>query len=179
MIKMLLVALALTNHSWSVELTPVAKTTPLGSRAVGQSRTADIEAVWNSEKVAELMGKLLIRGKEFSYAYFLYGKSGQDPYASQEWHRFEKAQSDIFFNQSIEGDCAVVQSLTELNDASGAEDATCAIEIRGMRMLPIITYALAHPIYALDDKDEKARQFLLKECFKRIKTGINFKKCEG
>lgn len=74
-------------------------------------------------------------------------KIWKSSYSEPEWLAFEDAKRQIYNDQSAVGDCAVVQLAAWCPDASFAEEVDDAISKRGKRMIPILRYALVHPIF--------------------------------
>jgi hypothetical protein len=151
--------------------------------ATSLTTTAAIEKIWYSDRVAASMGTLLLRLKEINY--LCERNSGNTdfvPYDKPEFKRLCDAQQAIYNDESSEGDCAVIQAFTELDDSSGAEDTMCAVFVRGPRMLPILAFALDHPIYIDLKSKEEARKRLIRQCQDFIKKNPNYKSdtdCEG
>ena len=77
----------------------------------------------------------------------------------------------IYKDLSKIGDCAVIQLVAYQPDASFGEEVSCSITSRGKHMLPLLHYALKHPIFGLSKSEIESWDNQLKEYIFWISLG--------
>jgi hypothetical protein len=156
--------------------------------AASLTTTAAIEKVWNSDRVAGMVGLLLLRTDECAFelermrAIQEVADLKMNVFNSTVKQRQEEAAEAIFRDRSIFGDCALVQISTFYNHEAEADEVGCHIIERGKRMLPVIQYGLAHPIYVdkvvKNQRPQNMGTEILDGCLTYIRTHKVFPKCE-
>ena len=131
---------------------------------------SDLFKVWNSDKVACMVGKAYIRSEEFE-AHYLSQRFDQRSYSGPEWDASEKARDEIYGDTSIYGDCALVQLLNDFDDASVGENIEYYITSRGKRMVPILELLMKYPLHHLEAEAEKNRIKGIESLIDAIKAG--------
>jgi hypothetical protein len=166
-------ALNAGDNSSPLPMSGVAKATNIAIHAYTEP---EIAGLWKSQKVKIRIGDLVeARNRFSSYCSKHENEDGFWPFDSPLWHRVDGIEQKIFDDTTPEGDCAVVQAFAYLYDASGAEDTECAVCKRGIRMLPILRYALLHEIN-ISGKYANAR--CVNKCSEFITEHPSFKGCD-
>jgi hypothetical protein len=108
-----------------------------------------IESIWASKKIRDLVDKAHLEPGDGS----------------------TKLVRDIYKNDTLENYCAMVQLVSWFNDTSASETVTNNITRRGVKILPVLKYALTHPNVKLSKENEKLRLEILRECIDAIGKG--------
>jgi hypothetical protein len=108
-----------------------------------------VRTVWDSEKVRALVDKARVEPGDGS----------------------TKLVRDIYRDDSLESYCVMVQLVAWFNDGSASETVTNNITKRGVKILPILRYALDNPNVKLGKKSEDLRREIVEECIEAIKKG--------